>query len=123
ENLEAVVDVGGTPFIPFKSTATGGSGGLWEKMFHFYSFHRDEFLAKYHKRSNVESTFSMIKAKFRDHLRSKDNVAMQNEVFCKILCHNLCCLIMSQCELGIEPVFWGETNSDSSQIAVLKFPG
>ena len=33
---------------------------------------------------------------------------MVNEVLCKALCHNLCVLIMSQCELGIEPVFWPE---------------
>ena len=31
---------------------------------------------------------------------------MVNEVLCKFLCHNLCCLIQEQCELGIEPVFW-----------------
>jgi hypothetical protein len=31
---------------------------------------------------------------------------MKNESLCKILAHNLCCLIMSQCELGIEPIFW-----------------
>jgi hypothetical protein len=50
-------------------------------------------LAHYHKRSNVESTFSMIKAKFRDHERSKTPVAMANEVLCKIICHNLCVLV------------------------------
>ena len=66
ENTEAVVDAGGTPFIPFKSNTTGAAGGLWEKMFHFFQFRREEFLAHYHKRSNVESTFSMIKAKFGD---------------------------------------------------------
>ena len=49
----------------------------------------------YHKRSNVESTFSMIKAKFGDSLRSKCDVAMINEALCKILCHNVCCLIQS----------------------------
>jgi hypothetical protein len=48
----------------------------------------------------------MVKAKFRDHVRSKTDTAMTNEVLCKFLCHNLCCLIQSQCELGIEPVFW-----------------
>ena len=57
-------------------------------MFHFYQFHRDDFLSHYHKRCNVESTFSMIKAKFRDHVRSKTDVAMVNEVLCKIICHN-----------------------------------
>ena len=66
-------------------------------MFHFYSLHRDEFLQHYHKRSNVESTFSRIKAKFRDHVRSKADTAMANEVLCKVLCHNLCCVIQSQC--------------------------
>jgi hypothetical protein len=63
---------------------------------------------RYHKRSNVESVFSMVKAKFRGHVRSKGDVAMKNEVLAKLLCHNLCCLIMSQFELGIDPVFWGE---------------
>jgi hypothetical protein len=31
---------------------------------------------------------------------------MTNEVLCKYLCHNLCCVIQARCELGIEPVFW-----------------
>ena len=76
-----------------------------KKMFHYFAFNRQEFLQHHHKRSNVESTFSMIKAKFRDHVRSKTDVAMQNEVLCKILCHNICCLIQALYELGIEPTF------------------
>jgi hypothetical protein len=44
--------------------------------------------------------------KFRDHVRSKTDVAMQNEVLCKILCHNICCVIQAMYELGIEPTFW-----------------
>src|SRR5207253_2094111 len=71
EDVEAVTRVGATPTSAFKSSATGASGGLREKAFHFYSLHREEFLAHYHKRSNVESAFSMIKAKFRDSVRSK----------------------------------------------------
>ena len=59
----------------------------------------------YHKRSNVETTFSMIKAKFGDCLRSKTAVSQTNEVLCKVLCHNLCCVIQSIYELGIEPAF------------------
>jgi len=62
----------------------------------------------YHKRSNVESTFSAIKRKFGDSIRSRTENAMVNEALCKILCHNICCLIQEQCELGIEPVFWKE---------------
>jgi transposase len=75
-------------------------------MFHYFHYRRGEFLGHYHKRSNVESTFSMIKAKFRDHVRSKTDVAMVNEVLCKIICYNICCLIQESHELGIEAEFW-----------------
>jgi transposase len=104
--LEAIVEIGATPFIPFKVNASDAKGGIWEKSLNYFRLHREEFKAHYHKRSNVESTFSMIKAKFRDHVRSRNNVSMKNEVLCKVLCHNICCLIQSHCELGIEPVFW-----------------
>jgi transposase len=100
-NYAAVARHGATPYIAFKSIHTGRGGGLWRKMFHLFQFHRDEFLAHYHKRSNVETTFSMIKAKFRDHVRSKTDTAMINEVLCKIICHNICCLIQESNELGI----------------------
>jgi hypothetical protein len=39
-----------------------------------------------------QASFSMIKAKFRDHVRSKTPVAMVNEVLCKLICHNICVL-------------------------------
>jgi transposase len=106
DNFDAVAECGGILYAPFKSNATGAVGGLYQKMFHYFSFKRDEFMTHYHKRSNVESTFSMIKAKFRDHVRSKGDVAMKNEVLCKIVCHNICCVIQEMYELGIEPVFW-----------------
>lgn len=83
---------------------TGGKRpDYWQKVFHFYSFHREEFLTHYHKRSNAESTVSMVKGKFGDSLRSKTDTAQKNEVLCKVLCHNLCCLIQSFYELGIDP--------------------
>ena len=69
ENFNAIDRVGATPFIPFKSNHTGKAGGLFAKAFHFFSFKRDEFMQHYHKRSNVESTFSMIKAKTGDSVQ------------------------------------------------------
>jgi hypothetical protein len=54
----------------------------------------------------VETTFSMIKAKFGTRIRSKTPVAQVNELLCKVLCHNLCCLVQAIYELGIEPEFW-----------------
>jgi transposase/predicted nucleic acid-binding Zn finger protein len=122
ENVDLTFACGGTPFIAFKANSTGAAGGLFEKMFHYYSLNRDEFMAHYHKRSNVESVFSMLKAKFRDHVRSKKDVAMKNEVLCKILCHNICCLIMSQCELGIAPVFWKDESGDVPEVQPVPQP-
>jgi transposase len=109
KNMNAIAAVGGTPFIAYKKNDNGAAGGLWEHMFHYFMFRREEFLQHYHKRSNVESTFSMIKRKFGDALRSKSDTAMVNETLCKVLCHNLVVLIHETHELGIEPVFWAET--------------
>lgn len=106
ENFEAVAECGGQAFIAFKSNNTGGSGGHLEKAFHYFQFKQDEYLAHYHKRSNVESTFSAIKRKFGADVVSKNPHAMVNEVLCKIICHNLTCLIQEQESLGIVPVFW-----------------
>jgi transposase len=106
ENVEAVHAVGGTPFIAPKVNTTGVSGGLFERMVHFYQFKRDEFLARYHQRSNVESVFSAIKRKFGDNVRSRTDAAMHNEALAKLVCNNLCAVILSQCELGIEATFW-----------------
>ena len=47
----------------------------------------------------------MVKGKFGGRLRSKGDVAQTNEALCKILCHNLCCLIQSMFEFGVEPNF------------------
>jgi transposase len=123
-NLRVVEAVGGTAFIPFKSNATGIGGthhdydGLWDRMWHFYNFNRETFLAHYHKRSNVESAFSMVKAKFGGSVRSKTPVAQVNEVLCKVLCHNICVLIQSIYELGLEPTFW---NFEAKQAVAPKF--
>ena len=70
---------------------------------------REEFLQHYHKRSNVETTFHMIKAKFGDSLRSKTDRALINEALCKILCHNIVVLVHEIHELGIEPIFGAES--------------
>ncbi|HEX7771109.1 MAG TPA: transposase [Pyrinomonadaceae bacterium] len=112
DNLQTAVDHGATPYIPFKTNTTGKSGSeLWKKLFHYYSFKREEFLAHYHKRSNVETTFSMIKAKFGERLRSKTETAQVNEALCKVLCHNLCVVIQSMYELGIAPEFMSEAEA------------
>jgi transposase len=113
--------LGGTAFVPFKANSQPGeAGSLWEKMYFYFQFRRDEFLKHYHQRSNMESTFSMVKAKFRDNVRSKNVVAMKNEVLCKFLCHNICVVHQSHIELGIAPVFWGDHPTPGQAPALLK---
>lgn len=54
---------------------------------------------------NVETMFSMIKEKFGTRLLSKMEVVQVKEGLCKVLCHNICVVIQSMYELGIEPLF------------------
>jgi transposase len=119
DNLQAAVDLGATPYIPFKSNSTGERGGLWAEMFRYFCEHRDTFMRHYHKRSNAESTFSAIKAKFGDSVRSKTDTAMKNEVLCKVICFNICCVIQEMHELGIDPVFWEDEPSAGPMILPL----
>lgn len=102
-NIEKIDSIGAVPFVAFRAGITGKAGGAFAKAFRFFAMCREDFLESYHKRSNVESAFSMIKRKFGDSVRSKTDVAVRNEVLCKILCHNICCLIAAIHELGIEP--------------------
>lgn len=125
DNYDAVAAVGGTMYAPFKVNATGAAGGLFEKMFHYFLFQRQEFLKHYHARSNVESTFSMMKRKFGDSVRSKADVSMTNEVLCKIVAHNICCLISAWYELKIAPVFVQDDacTNDEAGAQILRMPG
>lgn len=56
-------------------------------------------------RSNVESTIGMIKRLFGGSVRSRLPTARLNEVLCKVVCHNLVCLVHAIVEYGIEVDF------------------
>ena len=106
KNLATIEGVGAMPLVPFTSRAVGNSDSpMWNRLFHFFSLHRDEFLAAYHCRSNAESTFSAIKRKFGESIRSKTPVAQTNEALLKVLCHNIVCLIHEMHESGVPATF------------------
>ncbi len=123
ENVNVISEHGATPFIAPKITSTGGAGGLFAKMVHFYRFNQAEYMEHYHKRSNVESTFSAVKRMFGDAIRAKNEVAMVNEVYAKFICYNLTCLIHSECELGIDTVFFADppAKPEMPEPTILKF--
>lgn len=104
-NLTRIVAHGAEPFIPFKSNTTGEGSPLWKRLYAQFVMEEDTFNAHYHRRSNVETTFSMVKGKFGDSVRSKSDTGQVNEILFKFLCHNLCVLVQEMHELGINPSF------------------
>ena len=74
-------------------------------MFEVFTKNYFEFAKHYHKRSNIESTFAMMKRKFGDFVRCKTEKSQDNEILCKILTHNIVCLIHEIFELNIEVDF------------------
>jgi transposase len=104
-NFDLIESFGAQPLVPFKSSTVYGKSATWNRLFHYFQFNRDEFLTRYHKRSNVESTFSAMKRKFGDTIRSKSPVAQRNEALLKVLCHNLVCVIHEVTASGATATF------------------
>lgn len=119
-NLQTAVDHNVYPYIAWRSNNRAGAASgnaLWDKMFHLFALNRAEFLKKYSLRANAETTFSMLKMKFGAALRSKTAVAQTNEALSRCVAHNLCCLIQSIFELGIDPQFSAsEVLNDASKL-------
>lgn len=106
-NLELAKKLGAMPYIPFKKNVKRRSKGspTWSKMFDIFTKNYFEFAKHYHKRSNIETCFAMIKGKFGDFVRCKTEKSQDNEILCKILAHNIVCLIHEIFELKIEVDF------------------
>ena len=102
-NLTLVSKCGAVPYIAFKKNTTGRARGclIWKKMYQYFTDNKEEFLQHYHRRSNAETVFSMIKRKQGSNLKTKNDIAQVNEILCKCLVHNICVLIQEMFELGI----------------------
>ncbi len=124
-NFEAVESHGRKLYATFRENTTGGVGGAFEKAFHYFCLHKEEYLAKYHIRSNVESTFSMIKRNFGDSVKAKSELAQKNEVYAKFVCHNICVLIQEMYVMGIDPSFGVKPSCTKTDAPaqILRFPG
>lgn len=108
KNLYIVHKHGAIPYIPFIGNVkkpTEGKLPIWNSMFVYFRDHKEEFMQHYHKRSNAESVFSMMKRKFGSNVRTRNSIAQENEVLCKALCHNICVLIQEMFELDIKVDF------------------
>lgn len=108
-NAAAVTTLGAKPLIMFRdNTVEPDLGTAWADMWQWFTTDRQAALDEYHRRSNVESAFSGIKARFGAELRGKTFTTQANEVLSKVLAWNICVRIRMHYELGaplgFEPV-------------------
>lgn len=107
-NMQIISELGAIPFIPFKKNAKANSRGcrIWQAMFSYFHKHKEEWAKHYHKRSQAEAGFSMIKRRFGDFTRCRKEISQTNEILCKILCHNIAVLIQETYMNGIPIDFY-----------------
>lgn len=123
ESFQVVEDCGGTAYLAFKVNTTGGIGGIYERMYHLFCLNKEDYLHHYHRRSNIESTFSGVKRLFGDSVRSKNETSMRNEVLGKLLAYNITLLVHAIYELGMEPSFDGSEPEEGPNILPMVRPG
>jgi transposase len=116
DNMRLVLTKGALPYIAFRSNSTAygaAKSTFYKRMLYLFKSRKPEFTEHYYKRNNVETTFFMIKSKFGSRLRSTSRTAQFNEALCKVLCHNLCVLIQSRYEFGLDPAFSARGDTES----------
>lgn len=101
-NMRLIASYQAMPFIMFKKDSTRSGCKMWNHMYDYFTLNKEEFMRNYHRRSNVESTFCMIKMRLGEFLKSKNHQAQINEVLLKCLVHNICCLIQEIFERNID---------------------
>lgn len=96
-NFRKIKELGGTALIPFKKNTSGKSSdnerSYFKSAYKYFREHKEEYLNRYHKRSNIESAFSMIKRRFGNNVKCKKETSQDNEIYAKILAHNICVLV------------------------------
>jgi transposase len=94
-------------FIPFKVNAVvNAKAPVWSRHLVEFTLNQERFMPHYHRRSNVETVFAMMKARFGAAVASRLPTAQINEVLAMCVAHNLCCLVKAIFTAGIAPTFW-----------------
>lgn len=102
-------ELGIAAYIPFKDNAViHAEPDAWSRKLCEFLLRREQWLPHYHRRSNVETVFSMIKGKFGGSIRAKRLRSQINEVLSKCLAHNLCCYVKAIFMSGLAPTFWAD---------------
>lgn len=114
KNFGCISDLGGQAFIAFKKNSSGKCANkersVFKTAFKFFQNNKEMYLKHYHKRSNIESCFSMIKRKFGNNVKCKKETSQDNEILAKILAHNICVLVQEIFlnEIDVNFNFWSK---------------
>ena len=107
DNHDVVESFNVAAYIPFKDNAVVNlKFPVWSRLLCEFLLHQERFLPHYHRRSNVETVFAMIKAKFGAAVASRLPTAQVNEVLAKCVAHNLCCVVKAIFTANLAPTFW-----------------
>lgn len=117
ENHNVLEAFGVEAFIPFKVNAVvNAKAPVWSRHLVEFTLNQERFLPHYHRRSNVETVFAMIKARFGAAVASRLPTAQVNEVLAMCVAHNLCCLVKAIFTAGIAPTFWQDAPAQLPEV-------
>ncbi len=90
DNVKAIAKIGAEPYIMGKKNVSYARKNYspWNLMLRLWKTEQMFFSEHYHRRSNVEGTFSMVKRKFGDFCRCKKPNSQENEILSRVCCHN-----------------------------------
>ncbi|WP_338094778.1 transposase [Methanorbis furvi] len=106
-NLQFAEDRDIAAFIPFRKSDRSLARGspAWYHAHQRFTENPEEFYSHYHLRSNVETTFSCIKEKLGETLKSKNKCAQINELYCKLIAYNLTVVNKAMLMYEVQPDF------------------
>jgi transposase len=106
-NHDVLESFGIAAFIPYKVNAVvNPKAPVWSRHLVEFTLNQERFLTHYHRRSNVETVFAMVKARFGSSVASRLPTARTNEILARCVAHNLCCLVKAIFTAGLAPTFW-----------------
>ena len=99
-NCWVIVMKGGTPYIRPKKTTTGrrNNGRAFTEMIERYKENKEEWMRKYHQRSNIEAVFSSLKRRLGGFVTSIKRQIQHTEIALKIIVYNLTVLVRKKVE-------------------------
>lgn len=106
KNFQFAKQVGAILRTRFSKRDKGLGGGDYTAAWYFQRDRPKEHFERYNLRNNVESTNSMMKREFPGKMLFKSDRAIENEILCIALVHNIDCLIAAKYVHGVDIEFW-----------------